>query len=169
MAHFFSSPPFYSDNVRLPIADTPVSHRIWGNPKFTPYFDDAVSAIDGTHINCTATQEQRQAAWDRKGGVTQNCLAACDFDMKFTYIFSRWDGSTADSTMYYDARFTDLRVPSGMYLLADAGFPICESLLVPYCGVQYHLAEWGRADLRYVGLYLTIQDRDIEKWNVVPL
>ena len=78
----------------------------------------------------------------------QNCLAACDFNMKFVYIFSGWDGSTVDSTMFHDAWLTDLPVPHGKYFLADAGFPICDALLVLYRGECYHLAELGHADLQ---------------------
>jgi hypothetical protein len=148
MLLFFSSPPFYSDNVHLPTANTPLSSIIQDNPLFFPFLQDVIGAIDGTHINAYVTVEERQASRDRKGQVTQNCLAACDFNMKFIYMFSGWDGSTADSTMFHDARLTDLPVPHGKYFLADAGFPICDSLLIPYRGVRYHLAEWGRADLR---------------------
>jgi hypothetical protein len=90
----------------------------------------------------------RQAARDRKGGVTQNCLAICGFDMIFYCIFSGWDGSAADSTMFYDARMTDLHIPADKYYLADAGFPICDELIIPKRGVRYHLAEWGRAQQR---------------------
>jgi hypothetical protein len=49
--------------------------------------------------------------------------------------------------MYASARLVDLTIPDGKYYLADAGFVICDSLLVPYRGVRYHLAEWGRAML----------------------
>ena len=41
-------------------------------------------------------------------------------------------------------------VPEGKYYLADAGFGACDQLLLPYRGVRYHLAEWGRANVRYV-------------------
>ena len=68
--------------------------------------------------------------------------------MVFRYIFSGWEGSAADSTMFQDARVTDFPVPKDKFYLADAGFPTCDSLLIPYRGVRYHLAEWGRADLR---------------------
>ena len=51
--------------------------------------------------------------------------------MIFFYIFSGWDGSVADSTMFYDACMTDLHIPAGKYYLADAGFPICNALLIP--------------------------------------
>ena len=52
--------------------------------------------------------------------------------------------------MFHDARFTNLPVLLGKYYLADAGFPICEMLLIPYRGVHYHLAEWVCARLWYV-------------------
>ena len=104
--------------------------------------------MDGTHINSIATEADRQAARSRKGTVTQNCLAICSFDMKFMYIFSGWDGSASDSTMFQDARITDLPILAGQYYLADAGFPICDTLIIPYRGIRYHLAEWGRSQLR---------------------
>jgi hypothetical protein len=148
MLIFFSSAPFYNQYVHLPPVGAPTPPKIRNNPKFYPFFKDALSAIDGTHINCNAMAEMRQAARDRKGSITQNCLAICRFDMKFYYIFSGWDGSAADSTMFYDARITDLHIPAGKYYLADAGFPICDALLIPKRGVRYHLAEWGRAQQR---------------------
>jgi len=40
------------------------------------------------------------------------------------------------------------------YYLADAGFPICDALIIPKQGVHYHLAEWGRAQQR--GAYLNL-------------
>jgi hypothetical protein len=126
----------------------PTSPEIQNNPKFYPFFKDTLGAIDGTHINCSATAEMRQAARDRKGGLTQNCLAICGFDMKFYYIFNGWDGSAANSTMFYDARVTDLHVPVGKYYLADAGFLICNALLILKWGECYHLAEWGHAQQR---------------------
>ena len=148
MLLFFSSAPFYNDYVKLPRADAPIPPEIRNNPKFYPFFKDALGAIDGTHINCCPSAADRQAARDRKGGLTQNCLAICGFDMVFYYMFSGWEGSAADSTMFHDARVTDLPVPPGRYYLADAGFPTCASLVIPIRGKHYHLLEWSRADLR---------------------
>jgi len=53
---------------------------------------------------------------------------------------------------------SDLTIPPGKFYLADAGFGVCDSLLVPFCGVCYHLAEWGHADARYLSItpHLTI-------------
>jgi hypothetical protein len=61
-----------------------------------------------------------------------------------------WEGSAANARVYKDAHSKDLHIPDGKYYLAHAGFPACQQLLIPYCGVQYHLAEWGHAGVRYV-------------------
>lgn len=85
--------------------------------------------MDGTHINCCPSAEERQTARDRKGGLTQNCLACCSFDMRFQYILSGWDGACADAEMYEASRLLDLEISEGKYYLADAGFGICGALL----------------------------------------
>jgi hypothetical protein len=88
--------------------------------------------------------------------LTQNCLAACSFDLRFTYVLSGWEGSAHDSTLFHDARINDLYIPNGKYYLADAGFASVDALLVPYRNVRYHLAEWGRAQNAFVvHLFLT--------------
>ena len=63
-------------------------------------------------------------------------------------MLSGWDGSAADASVYNNARQSDLPIPENKFNLADAGFGICDGLLVPYRGVRYHLAEWGRASAR---------------------
>jgi hypothetical protein len=148
-----STGPFYRKFVHLPKASDPVDPFIRNQPKFYPYFRDAIGAMDGTHITCCPSAAERQAARNRKGSTSQNCLACVSFDMRFQYIVSGWEGSVADGMMYSHARFTDLRIPAGKCYLADAGFGICESLLVPYRGVRYHLAEWGRAQQRSDTVY----------------
>jgi hypothetical protein len=92
-------------------------------------------------------------ARDRKGLTTTNCLAGCDFHHNFTYLSTGWEGSVSDSTMFFDSRITNLRLQSGKFYLANAGFPVADALLIPYRGVQYHLAEWGHADLRCVAFH----------------
>jgi hypothetical protein len=53
-----------------------------------------------------------------------------------------------DARVYDDARGRDFIIPNGKYYLADAGYPSCSQLLIPYRGIRYHLAEWGRAGVR---------------------
>ena len=116
--------------------------------KFYPFFWNTIGAMDGTHIHCNPSAEDRHAAHNRKGGVSQNCLACVSFSMQFLYFLSGWEGSAANSTMYATSRLVDLTIPEGKYYLADAGFGICDALLVPYHGIHYHLVEWGQAQLQ---------------------
>jgi len=118
--------------VQLPSEALPTPYEIQESPKFYPFFEGALGAVDGTHIHCTSSAADRDASRNRKGVPTQNCLAACTFDLHFTYFLSGWEGSTHDSTLYYDARRVDFYIPSGRYYLADAGFASSDSLLVPY-------------------------------------
>ncbi|KAJ3008867.1 hypothetical protein NUW54_g1304 [Trametes sanguinea] len=49
----------------------------------------------------------------------------------------------------------DFPVREEMYYLADAGFPNCNALLVPYQGVRYHLQEWATASQKYAAANLS--------------
>jgi hypothetical protein len=65
-------------------------------------------------------------------------------------MVSGWESSAADGALFLSSCFNDLTIPTGRLYLVDAGFGACDALLVPYRGVRYHLAEWGRANLRSV-------------------
>jgi len=132
--------------VHLPDGNT-VPNDKWNNPKFWPYFKDALGALDGSHIHSSPPAVKRAIFRNRKGFVSQNCLFGCDFNIFFIYSLTGWEGSATDAQMYQDARKHDLHIPEGKYYLADAGFPLGPQLLVTYCNVHYHLAEWGRANI----------------------
>ena len=97
------------------------------NYRLFPYFKNCRGAIDGSHVDAYVSDEAVARYRNRKGGVSQNILAVCDFYMKFTYVLSGWEGSAADSTVYTDARLKGLSLPPGKYFFADAGFPLCDS------------------------------------------
>jgi hypothetical protein len=134
---------FYNKYVRLPTSATPQSPVISLSPKFSLFFDKAVGTIDGTHIPEWTSLADRIRYRNRKGFVSQNVLSMCNFDLEFTYGIYGWEGSAADSCVQSDAN--DLLIPDGCFVLTDAGFALSEKVLVPYCGVQYHLQEWGHA------------------------
>ncbi len=46
--------------------------------------------MDGTHFISSGTPEEQAIERDRKGLVTQNCLAACDFDHIFPLVGKDW-------------------------------------------------------------------------------
>jgi len=153
MIFIFSSTPFYTKYVRMP-AVTDIHEVIHNNPQFWPYFKDAISALDGSHIHTAPPSSQWVVFQNRKGFLSQNCLFACDFNLLFTYTLTRWEGSATDARIYQDACSKDLHIPEGKFFLADSGFPHRWELLVPYRNVRYHLAEWRHAQLRYVYLLL---------------
>ena len=62
-----------------------------------------MGAIDGTHIQAWVPASKQNAFRGRKGVVSQNVLYACDFDMMFTFVHTRWEGTTNDSRVFYDA------------------------------------------------------------------
>jgi hypothetical protein len=120
------SGPFYNRYVKLPPKDqTPPEIR--DNPKLYPFFKDCHGAIDGTHIDAFVPDDAIARYHNRKGSLSQNVLAACTFDMRFCYVLP----VTA--------------ISPGTYFLADAGFPTCDALMIPYKGERYHLKEWGNA------------------------
>ncbi|CDO78092.1 hypothetical protein BN946_scf184729.g1 [Trametes cinnabarina] len=162
-----SGPEFYNRYVKLPSADDPIPLHISTNPKFYPYLKNVVGAMDGTHIACAPSLEERPASRNRKGGVSQNCLACCSFDLLFQHVLSGWEGSVADATLFADARQHSLPIPEGKIYLGDAGFPMCDVLLVPYRGVRYHLAEWGRAEARPMNAQELFNLRHASARNVV--
>ena len=106
--------------------------------------------MDGSHIDCSPPASERFAYRNRKGFVSQNCLFGCSFDLQFVFTYTGWEGSATDAIVYENALLDGLDIPEGRYYLADAGFPGCDQLLIPYRAVRYHLAEWGRANVRFV-------------------
>ena len=150
MLCIFSSYPFYTKYVLLPSVDDPVPPEIRHNSKFWPYFKDALGALDGSHIHSSPPAIQRSAYRNRKGGVSQNCLFGCSFDLQFVFAYTGWEGSATDARVYESALTDGLDIPPGKYYLVDAGFPSTNELLIPYRSIQYHFAEWGCANVRYV-------------------
>lgn len=150
MSIIFSSQPFYGKYVRLLTPEDPPSQKIFNDPKLWPFFRGALGAIDGSHIHLSPPAASAHLYRNRKGFTSQNCLFACSFDLLFTFTFTGWEGSATDARIWADAVHKSFQVAEGYYYLADAGFPHCKELLVPYRGVRYHLQEWGSARIRYV-------------------
>jgi hypothetical protein len=141
-------PGFYNRYVKLP--EDIVPSAIHDNPKLWPYFHNCHGTIDGVHFYVHVLVELMASCPNRKGFLSQNVLAGSTFDLFFCYILSGWEGSAADGHLFEDAQRKDFAVPLGKYYLADAGFPHCDVLLIPYCGVRYHLKEWAQAAIWFV-------------------
>ena len=151
----FVHPDFYNRYVKLP-PDNVTPPEIRHNPKLYPYLKKCRGSTDCSHIDSWVADEDMARYRNRKGGITMNILAACTFDLRFCYVLSGWEGSAADGRVFDDARKVDFAIPPGTFYLADAGFASCDSLLVPYRGVRYHLKEWGRALQKFAFIYSII-------------
>lgn len=137
----------YRSFVCLPPPNITSSY-ILGNPKFYPYFQNCIGAIDGSHINAFIKEQEAVRFRNRKGTLTQNVLAACTFELQFCYILAGWEGAAHDARVLSDAIRRGFTPPEGFYYLADAGYACAKGFLTPYRGVRYHLKEQAQANLR---------------------
>ncbi|POW10394.1 hypothetical protein PSHT_08786 [Puccinia striiformis] len=129
--------------INLPADNAGTPDEIKLNPKFSPYFDDCIGAVDDSHIPVHVNDQT--VFVNRKGYPSQNVLAICNFNMEFTFVMPGWEGSAHDGRLWDEARISSLKIPPGKWLLGDAGFPLSESCLVPYRATKYHLKDWDVA------------------------
>jgi hypothetical protein len=96
------SKPIYTSKIKSATAPTPLHPKIEYSWHYSPYFNDCIGAVDGTHIPISPPHNKREPWRDRDGNLTQNVLAICNFDMEFTDLLCGWSGSTADSTLWIE-------------------------------------------------------------------
>ncbi|XP_066396229.1 uncharacterized protein [Miscanthus floridulus] len=109
---------------------------------------NCIGAIDGTHVPITIGQDKASPYRNRKGTLSQNVMFACDFDLKFTFISSGWEGSASDAGVLRSALGKGFTVPAGKFYLVDGGYANTPSFLAPYRGVKYHISEFRRRGKR---------------------
>ena len=63
------------------------------------WFDNALGALDGCHVD---VPDQGRYT-NRKQHITTNMLGVVDWNMKFLYVLSGWEGSASDSRVLDDA------------------------------------------------------------------
>ncbi|CAL5383624.1 unnamed protein product [Camellia sinensis] len=86
--------------------------KILNDRRFFPWFKDCVGAIDGTLVDAWVPASRQHTFRGRKATVSQNVLAACNFDMLFTFINSGWEGSAHDNAILVDSiTRADLQFP----------------------------------------------------------
>jgi hypothetical protein len=139
----------YKTVIKLPTSETPLSPIIADDPKYSPYFENCVGALDGTHIAVHVKPQDQPRYRNRKGFLSQNVLAVCNFEMEFTYILAGWEGSAHDGAVYRSAQHSHgLITPPGKYWLGDAGYGNSDTILAPYRGTRYYLKEQYKAAKR---------------------
>jgi hypothetical protein len=100
------------------------------NRRFYPGFKRCIGAIDGSHFPVLVPQHKFAQHLCRKGITTQNVMAACDFDMIFTFLLAGWPGYAHDTRVFEDAMTTfkdDFPHPPEGTHLAGSTFDISSS------------------------------------------
>jgi hypothetical protein len=78
-------------------------HRRLQSPRFSPFFDKCIGALDGTHVKVVVQTNQVAPHMGRHGYTSQNVLSLCDFDMRFNFVVAGWPGSVHDMRVFKDA------------------------------------------------------------------
>ncbi|XP_057770612.1 uncharacterized protein LOC130990390 [Salvia miltiorrhiza] len=83
--------------------------------------DQGIEDIRCFFVGCTIKRT-------RKGHISMNTLGVCDWNLKFVYVLSGWEGSAADSCILRDAlnRPHGLRVPKGNIIFLTKIFCILD-------------------------------------------
>lgn len=120
----------------------PIPAQIANFSKFSPFFDDCIGALDGSHIPAVLLVDQRGPFRNRKKFISQNVLGVANFDLTYAFGLFGWEGSAHDSRVLDDAKIKGLPMFEGKYYLGDAGYGLSKLVLTPYRGVRYHLREF---------------------------
>ncbi|XP_051132661.1 uncharacterized protein LOC127252513 [Andrographis paniculata] len=125
--------------------------------------------MDGTLVHACLPSRDQRLFRGRRGDTMQNCLAVCDFDMKFTYVLAGLEGSTHDARVLRVAirEQGDFPFPLdgsiwqtsnvtwqfsvydhlifffynvGKYYIRDSGYMNAPQCLTPYRTYRYHLS-----------------------------
>ncbi|RLN09752.1 transposon protein, putative, CACTA, En/Spm sub-class [Panicum miliaceum] len=124
----------------------PPVHPNLENPDFWPHFNNCIEAIDGTHVKVVVPKSKRIQYLNRHNETTQNVLAVCDFDIKFTFVLSGWPVLVHDMRVFKDVMTTHVHKfphpPQGKYYVVDAGYPNRPGYLSPYRCTRYHVEQW---------------------------
>jgi len=137
-----------SENIQPPNPSIVPTEILEKEDTLYPYFQDAIGALDGTHIPAKVPAEDVTRFRNRKGEITQNVLGICKFSLSFAGLVPGWEGSAHDARVLQWALGNGFYIPEGKYFLADALYTLKRGILTTYRGVRYHLREQAIAQLR---------------------
>ncbi|PKU74897.1 hypothetical protein MA16_Dca022403 [Dendrobium catenatum] len=114
-----------------------IPEKIIIDTRYIPYFKET-SRLIGRHHS-----------------PTQNVMAACDFNMCFTFVSPVWEGSTHDAPIFkhavMDPKYNFPTPPPGKFYLVDVGYPLQRGYLKPYLGTRYHIPNFRRGSRTIMG------------------
>jgi hypothetical protein len=90
-------------NIIKPIdPQFPIVHERLQGSRFTPHFNGAIGAIDGTHITVIMPNGDMVNHVGRLGYPTRNVMVVCDFHLRSTSIVAGWPGSVHHTRIFKD-------------------------------------------------------------------
>jgi hypothetical protein len=92
-----------ADIIRPVDPEFRIVHQRLKAPRFSPYFDNCIGVIDGTHVSIVVPAQHVVQQTGRHGYTSQNMLAVCDFDMRFIFVMAGWPGSLHDMWVFKDS------------------------------------------------------------------
>jgi hypothetical protein len=92
-----------TDNIKPLDLEFQTVHPRLAQRRFAPFFNNCIGAIDGTHVPVVVPTSKVIQHTGRHGYSTQNVLAICDFDMRFTFVVTGWPGSVHDMRVFNSA------------------------------------------------------------------
>ena len=97
------------DNIKPSDPTFSTEHAKVKDTRFWPHFKGAIGAIDGSHVPVSVPEDEVVNHTCRHGYTSQNVLAICDFDMRFTFVVAGWPGSAHDTRILNHAltKFAD--------------------------------------------------------------
>jgi hypothetical protein len=106
-------------------------------------YEDCAGEIDGTYFIASA-QKRVSCIYGRKHDKIKKELVV-EFDMRFTYVLARWEGSAHDATIRTDIleRPYVLKILEGAFYLADVRFACRPGIFPPFRSTRYHLNEFS--------------------------
>jgi hypothetical protein len=95
-----------SDVIKLKDPNFIEIHPRLRETRFWPHFKDCIGAIDGSHFPASVPATEQAKYIGRHGYTSQNVMAVCDFDMRFTFVVTGWPGSVHDTRVLQDTLIT---------------------------------------------------------------
>ncbi len=84
------------DFLMIPPHSEEIPTEISSDPKISPFFDECIGAIDGSHITSAVEESEHQAFRNCKGFLSQNVLGVVNFDLTFQVTLTGWEGIAHD-------------------------------------------------------------------------
>ena len=119
--------------------------------KFSPYFNNCISALDRTHIHCQVPASKTALFRNCKDFLRQNVLAVYEHDILFHYILPEWEKSAHNARVLGDAiQNKYFQIPERKYYLADTSYSNTNFMMVLYPGTQYYLKKQAQTAMKPV-------------------